>query len=58
MKRKSIKYTRDIDVFDDDNLYLGTIKNATSYDDALKRMYKELNLPLSQSGYTVRNSSK
>jgi len=53
--KKNKQYTRDIDVFDDDK-YLGTIKDATSYNDAIKRSRRELNLPLSQSGYIYRNS--
>ncbi len=55
MSKHPIKI-RDIDIFDEDK-YLGTIKNAKSYSNAFRRARKELNLPLSQSGYTARNSN-
>ncbi len=56
MARNPIKI-RDIDIFDEGGKYLGTIKNALSYRNAFKRMYKELNVPLSQEGYTARNTN-
>lgn len=53
---KGKQYNRDIDVLDDNDKLLGTIKNASSYRDAIIRSKTELKLPFTNYRYTYRNT--